>query len=411
MDTDKTRVYVERSNSSPIELSLCWDNGQLCPNSFLMVASNVTRRLRHLSIRGAPGQLRWTTCHLSCHAPLLEELSVTSHGEEPHHDPTLKPAFFKGDLSSLRKLHLEFVRTNLPWRDMVNLTSFTLTGTPPDSIKQLLDFFESAPHLRNLEIRSATPVIGGQNGRLVSLGRLKRMYIDGIMPVSPLLGHLLIPVGACFKAEVNLPSAPIGDHLPRFLDNLRNLPGFTAVQLYGQVECPRMRFSGPNGRVEMLPIFAQLIAPWSTLECFARFDTSKTERLEIRNCGPSTDDPPRRMFSPMGDLRTLTLYECRKLRIFIHALDPRKSSPVLICPKLEELTIVLGNEAFDMKSLIGMAAARASWGAKLDSVWIFGWCEAARAVVSELEKHVSHVEYNPEALRLDNDGDDSDEEI
>lgn len=43
-----------------------------------------------------------------------------------------------------------------------------------------------------------------------------------------------------------------------------------------------MRFSGPNRQVKIFPNFSQLENKWSVLECLAQFDTSKTERLEIR---------------------------------------------------------------------------------------------------------------------------------
>ena len=50
---------------------------------------------------------------------------------------------FDGNLSSLRELRLKCVRTNLPWRNMAGLTSFTLSYTLRGNfpIEHLLDFF------------------------------------------------------------------------------------------------------------------------------------------------------------------------------------------------------------------------------------------------------------------------------
>ena len=81
---------------------------------------------------------------------------------------------------------------------MVNLTSFTLGYMLPGEVsaKNLLDFFESAPRLRTINLLSATPTSSARNGRLVSLAYLERMVIIRGGSSSFLLSHLLIPVGA-----------------------------------------------------------------------------------------------------------------------------------------------------------------------------------------------------------------------
>ena len=66
---------------------------------------------------------------------------------------------------------------------MINLTPFALAHIPSGitSIGQLLDFFEGAPHLREVRPHcSATPTPGGQNGRLASLVCSKKMEINGV---------------------------------------------------------------------------------------------------------------------------------------------------------------------------------------------------------------------------------------
>jgi len=127
--------------------------------------------------------------------------------------------------------HPPNVRTELPWRNMINLTRFTLWQTPLGgvSIGQLLDFLESTPHLK--KVRSATPTSGAQGGRLVSSASLEGVSIQGDEPRSLLLHHLLIPVGAKLSIWVGSFGPRLEGHLPRSLDNFRNLSNLTKISL------------------------------------------------------------------------------------------------------------------------------------------------------------------------------------
>jgi len=92
-------------------------------------------------------------------------------------------------------------------------------------------------------------------------------------------------------------------------------------------------------------------------------------------------------------LRTLTFCECRNPEIFIRALQPSASaSKVIVCPKLEELVLVvfLCETMFHITRVIEMAAR----GEKPRTVRIVGGRNAANFGVSELRKHVWSVEYN-----------------
>ena len=115
----------------------------------------------------------------------------------------------------------------------------------------------------------------------------------------------------------------------------------------------------------------------------------------------------------MKDLRTLTLSQCTSPDIFLHTLDPRmNASGVVVCPKLEELVLILrrNGETLDIKSVINVAVARASRGAKLESVRIVTHDESGQIDVSELMEYVSHVECGPKVGVADDDSDDSDED-
>ena len=63
---------------------------------------------------------------------------------------------------------------------MTNLTSFILDNMPLGgvSVGQFLDFFESAPCLREIQLISATPTSGAQDGRLVSLACLMELSLE-----------------------------------------------------------------------------------------------------------------------------------------------------------------------------------------------------------------------------------------
>jgi len=376
---EKTRVYLERSKSSPIHLSL-YRHG--CLDPFIEIIPHTIERLKSLGFDPMAGGLQRITAHLSRPTPLLEELTINGGN-----DLVLPPTLFNGDLSSLRRLHLEYVRTELPWRNMANLTSFLLVHTSPISVGQVLDFFESAPHLREVTLYFPTPTTGDRHGRLVPLACLKRMYASSLLS-SFLFDHLLIPVGARLTMEVDLPIPSAERRPPKFFDNLRNLPDFTVIKL---TDDPCMQFSGPNGEVFMAPRVKDTCL---VLDSLAYFDTSKTERLEIK-CGESPNsDSLYRALLPMKNLRTLVLTRCIDPHIFVQALHPSMGpSGAVVCPELEEL-IIEHRGMFEIKVVVGAAAARASRGVKLKTVRIVSWYKGMQAQldVSELKKHVLHVE-------------------
>ena len=404
VDLDKTRVYFERSKDSPIDLSLVKDDVVSPGDSFFQIIPHAIGQLRSLTIDGTPKNLEHITARLSRPAPLLEELSVCAFREgSPHRHPALTSALFDGDLSSLRKLRLDYVRTELPWRNMINLTSFMLARAAPGerTVEQLLDFFENAPNLLKIDLYSAISTSGPRDGRLVSLARLKWMHTVGGGPPSLLLDHLLIPVGARLVIEVESPSPLIDDRPPGFFDNLRNLADFTSIRILGGKSHPYVQFGGPNGGFRMVLGASRVDTIHIVLGSLAQFETSKTECLELVGGSPLSSNPLHRALLPMNNLRTLTIHGCRNPHIFIRALHPGVStSRVVVCPKLEELVLNLNidGEEFDIQSVIRMAKARASRGAKLGSVRIIDGNPRPKvdpAGVLELRAHAWCVEYGP----------------
>ena len=385
INLDKTRTYLERSKFSPINLSLDGNYiGYFDPP--LELIADATGRLKSLEIDVGPQDLRRISICLSRPTPPLEVLSIRSYG-----DPTLSSSLFNGDLSSLRKLRLVHVHTELPWRNMVNLTSLALThASPPLSLAQLLDFFESAPHLREVDIPYSTPISGTQSKRLVPLASLQRMDASG-RPSQLLFEHLLIPVGAhLIMGTDRLPRPTIEGRRPRFIDNLRNLPNFTTIKFSLEPEC--LQFSGPNGTVAMV---SKSFRDSQRLESLGHFDTSKTERLELESYFDMSGDPLYQTLLLMNDLRTFKLNLGASSEILLDALDPSTSSSgAVACPRLEDLVIETDWQ-IDLKPIMRVAAARASGGAKLKLVTFVKPPEIvfSRADTLEIVKHLLPVFY------------------
>jgi len=411
-NADKTRVYLERSKSSPITVSLYRDTTLAIDDPLFQIIPYSVCRLETLSIEAGPEILHHIITHLPPHAPLLKRLHIYStFRSRRRQDFSFTATFFGGDLSSLRALHLECIRTDLPWRNMVNLTSVVLRSTSPNgpSMTQLLDFFESTPRLCNIELNSATPVTDGQRGRLVPLAYLKRMTILRGSPSSVLLDQLLIPIGAELSLLAHSFHRVIEGHLPGSLNNLRNISNIAQIH-FRVSDCARIELSGPSGQLNMMA--GDDIADLG-FESLARLDTSKVERLEIDSSDHPFTRPSYQELRPLENLRTLTLSRCENPYTFMAALGPdTASSGAVPCPKLEEIILIhyTGTEV-DIKSVTEMAAARVSGGAKLRTIRIGGKDKLNPGDALELKKHVLNVEYLPVVDEVNSDSDDSDEDF
>ena len=224
------------------------------------------------------------------------------------------------------------------------------------------------------------------------------MHIEDDDPPSVFLDHLLIPVGAKLEIQACLVNSLIGEYLPRSLDNLKNFSDFTAIELHPGEYCPGMKFSGPNGQVNMTLGTSRHGSTGLILQSLAELDTSKTERLEIDGGCLVYRESLYQTLLPMKDLRTLTLSKCRSPYVLIYALQPTTDlSEIMVCPKSEELVLVLDphETVHHITGITEMAAARASRGGKLKTVRIVGGRSAASLGVSGLGEHVCNVEYSP----------------
>jgi len=312
-----------------------------------------------------------------------------------------------GNLSSLRDLHLAGVVTTLPWRNLSNLTTFRFFGVPGYgvTVTQLLDFFEDAPHLREINLRVALAETSqAPPERMVHLPRLRTLRITDHTAPSILLNHLHVPIGVLMKLWFEAPGDvhPMLDLLPMPLDNLSNISHITSINLEF---FPRsgMRLNGTSVELYMQstcngegPVGRQ------NLRSLNQFRISATERFTLsQHCDISSlseieKSGAYQTLLLMNHLHTLTLMGCNNLP-FIFALSPdRNPLNAVVCPELEGFILYIW-EVFDrdlISDLAEMARARVSSGAKLSTIVTV--CLSAPVSLKKLpllRSYVSHVEH------------------
>jgi len=407
VDFDKTRTYIQRSKSSPLEifLKMYGDDDTHIDDAFLLVTPHI-HRIKSLTIHAdaMPDAIR----HLCCHTPLLEELDIDLIcGSYP---PVLDSALFEGDLSSLRELSLGGVITCLPWNNLANLTNFNLNSCHPghDFINLLLDFLKNAPLLRTIMLEDSIPESSNAPpGRMVSLPHLRMLAITAEPAHSILLNHLCIPIGASLilESSFNGGESPLRKCLPETTANLGNLAHITAINLrLGPVQ-KFVRMNGPSGKLRVHARWGgETVAPCAvdrrilrSLDPSALLSTSRLAVTKYNHPRPTEVEkcPVFGTLSSMNNLRTLVLTKCNNLP-FILALNPKEApSNVLLCPNLEGLVLYIkSQDQFHIKQLISMAKGRVSRDAKLSSITIVGVGELAPGKeVFKLREHIKRVDY------------------
>jgi hypothetical protein len=401
---DQTRVYLERSKSSPLDISFWEKRSSTSLNDAFLLTVPHLGQLKSLSITGSSNSFIELTDHfLHCHAPLLEKLRIRFTFPHPQ---TIQAAIFDGDLSSLRKLRLSGALTNLPWKNLSNLTTFDFRHVPSDkiSVTQLLDFFEGAPILRNIKLSHAFPdTSDAPPGRIVSLLHLKVLDIAAQPVHSILLDHLSIPMGASLISKFNYSDkkSPIPIYLPSTSTNLGNLSHIASINLCFDGGMS-LRLEGPSGGLHMYGHWVGVAASPTVgvLHSLNHFDISVTGRLTITQYGtsPPLEIKKSRVYQTlrlMNSLRALTLTDCLNLS-FIFTLNPNRNlSKPIVCPKLEEVALYINTrDRFCIDELLEMTKERASRGAKLSTITITCPQEFLPAKeVLKLRDYVSFVEY------------------
>lgn len=407
-NVDKTRVYLERSKRSPLEIRFEQANdASHRENAFLLAVPHIDR-LKTLLVSGNLTQILPVLArNFFRPAPILEKLEINLGDDQ---SCTLPGNLFDRDLSSLRELNLAGVITSLSWRGLSNLSTFNLTFVPEGKIllTQLLDFFEATPHLRHIKLRNSIP--NSSNApieRVVSLPHLRELSIIAQPAHSILLNHLSIPAGASLHLEFTFSGgeSPIPSYLPKS-PNLHNFSHFTTVNLRFGSGQRYARLNGPGGELYILGHWARVGSTPHTgtgrfIQSLDQFDISRGQRLAITLCGcppPSASIetwPAYRTFFSMEDLRSVTLTQCNNVP-FILALNPSKNpSKDILCHKLEEIVLYIQRpDQVYTKELLSMAEERALRGVKLPAITIISTdALAPMKEVFRLRKHVSRVEY------------------
>ena len=423
-NVEQTRVYLERSKTSPLELWLGEEEDASFLNDAFLLAVPHLNRLQSLTLSGCSDDLLQLIEHFDSPAPLLEELNLTFTCTE---NPVIQGPLFDGNFS-LRELRLSGVTTNLTWGNLSKLKTFDLRRVPSNkmSVTQLLNFFERAPLLRKLRLEDAFPTSSdAPSGRVVSLPNLEFITISAQPVHTILLNHLSIPAGAGLSQDFDLSDdkSPIPIYLPKTFKNLKHLSHITSINLSFHSGMS-LRLNGPSGTHYMSGDWtganpSQPHLGRRVLRSLTQFQLSAVERFAIAACrtSPSMKAEKSTIYQtllPMKNIRTLTLTHCLNLP-FILALNPRQDpSRTVVCPKLEDLVLYITNGAwFCIKELLAMVKERASSGAKLSTITIIGSQEFVSAKeVLKLRDHVSQVEYRlddvvPEWDAVPSDADDA----
>ena len=113
---------------------------------------------------------------------------------------------------------------------------------------------------------------------------------------------------------------------------------------------------------------------------------------EFLSVGTETGEPVYQTLLLMENLRILILGDFDHTS-FVSGLNPnRNASNGVICPELEELSLVIGSSSH-IDEISEMAKVRASRSAKLSTVVGFSMEELTPADMFDLESHVLRVEY------------------
>lgn len=389
VNEEQTRAYLERTGTSALHLVLgtsgswgpfiqpSWTDAldpsgaallRLLPET-LPRAKSLTILLPHKDMEVIMGQ----PC-LLLPVPLLQSLSLSvSWGS---HEVQLNPEHFNGDLSQLRSLSLYRILTDLPWREMVHLTSLSLCYTAPQNLTatQLLDFLNSAPNLEEVNLHNLLPTADANHNRQVKLRALKCLKISGDVPASILLNHFQIPNGAELIIKGRPSRSVLGELLPTSLQHLRNITGFTRIHLTATWDQWVAKCEGPNGAITVDVAFPEVRCTTLMLDYIVALDNRAVERLEAVTEEAVEDGDMRlsdehvhRLLAPMVNLRTLALALCWHSGPFVRVLGLRHNEAA-VCPRLEELTLDCWPSSPAFAELLEVAEARALGGAQVGTV-------------------------------------------
>ena len=370
---DETRAYIQRSESSPLNIYLGDD---VIDDVFALVIPHIGRvRSLTVSSKALPKLLK----HFHRNVPPLEKLDIEIHSD--YNTLALDDALFSGNLSNLRELRLHRVNTRLPRTKLPNLRVFALEGRYfPNGTTEILDFLQSAPLLHTVTLtRPLTDPSDAPPGRIVHLRNLKHFTFLGFKRDLFLLSHLAIPIGASFIIQ----GFPYGEKggfqilsfLPELLPDFSNLSNITTAGLsFSDVPESFARLKGPSGSLcasgskNLRDGQPPIVMYRNVLKSLSHPMLLKIQMLAITAHWSLSDIEFSFLFhqrlSFANNLRTLALIGCRKdsESQFIRMLDPEEHiSSLALCPRMEELVFESDHwPSLHKEELIKMLKNRAS---------------------------------------------------
>ena len=289
---ERTRICIERSKSSPLEISL-YEHGKsqyYRKEAFLLVIPHIDQ-IASISISGGKNLFQYFIKHFSCHVPLLRDLYPN-----PIFYPllALDNTLFIDDLSSLRTLSLRgIVPRPIPWKDLLQLTAFSMLPYPPAegmSVTQLLDLFSKAPRLSKIELAPIPTSPDTPAERVVRLPCLESLTLHMTWAHSSIfLNHLSLPAGVFLHVVFSSrgEKSPLPKLLPKNPENLQNLLHVTSAYLYFNGSHVSVRLDGPNGGLTMCgnrehqPKGAPVVSESDILRSLDYFTISRLQRLAL----------------------------------------------------------------------------------------------------------------------------------
>lgn len=372
---EETRVYLRRSQSSPLHIELRATEGSCYLEGALALVAPHIHRISSITLRGGYSLLRDFSRHFSSIpiAPALELLRIRLEADPI---PALDDGIFPAQLPLLRELCLSGITLHPRWQNLQNLSTLSLGGgwisgehTNTPSITQLLDTFEQAPSLRKVEIFSAPSSSDTPASRVVHLARLEKLVLctDRNSP-SILLEHLGIPRLArlLLEFEFDGDESPLPWALPGTTRHLQNINHINSIYLSLHDTHFVLRLTGPSGGLEIYgyqedtPSYANRI-----LRSLSFFPLSTIHQLAVTYRFPmdaTTQNSLVRLLEAMKGLRTLLLRGDPGPCIRALKNDPER----VACPNLENL--ILSQDYVTIADLDHLGGFDSSSGASFPSV-------------------------------------------
>lgn len=396
-DLARTRTFIERSKSVPIQVRLSPD---FCSQSLNALFPHI-KRFESLKMEIRASELKHRSIHhLRRPAPLLEQLTIAVEDSVLTDDDLESPfpLLFRGEFPHLTRLALEYLSPHPDWFRISNLTTFHLvhTGSHGGSSSQLLRFFEQNPGIEDVSITyHGRFVDNAPSHHVVNLPHLRKIRL-GDCPSKPgILHHLLLPTGVEVALKPYIPSPIIGIAADLSL-RVQNPPNFmSGIDRISFAEGSQtsVHFAGPYGTLYIRSPcvtgdneFNPHDLATRCLYTFEPLDVSGVTEFLIENYAPMRrsslesvqNSALHHCLRSLPKLRTLILVSCANITHFqaLQMPDPDEEDFRIVCPGLKHLFIDVSETRhpemsfphFPFLDLLSLVETRASLGIPLERI-------------------------------------------